>query len=166
MAALTEATGVVAPSLYAAFGSKRSLFDEVVEEYHRTHHAFMAKALTEEPTLKAGMRRMLIEAAEAYTRPGWPSGCLVISAAVNCSSPEVKEALAARRASDLSALEQLVAGAIDNGELAPGTDPHAVAMLTSVTMQGMAAQARDGAQRNELEAVAMLALQALPWTQP
>jgi AcrR family transcriptional regulator len=164
MAALTAATCVGAPSLYAAFGSKRDLFDEVVREYGRTHHAFMAKALLEEPTFKAGMARMLREAAEAYTRPGLPRGCLVISAAVNCSTSEVRQALQAQRANDLEALERLIQLAIDNGELATDTDASTLAIFTSVTMQGMASQARDGTARSQLEAVAALALEALPWT--
>jgi TetR/AcrR family transcriptional regulator, copper-responsive repressor len=163
MAALLAATGVGAPSMYAAFGSKRKLFDEVVQEYSRVHHAFMARALLEESTLKAGMQRLLREAAEAYTQPGLPRGCLVLSAAVNCSTPEVQQALRAQRASDLEALQRLIQVAIDNAELQPGTDARTVAVFTSVTMQGMAAQARDGSERSELEAVATLALQALPW---
>jgi hypothetical protein len=52
----------------------------------------MAKALLEEPTLEGGMERMLREAATAYTRRDLPRGCLVVSAAVNCSSPEVQHA--------------------------------------------------------------------------
>ncbi|WP_319446105.1 MULTISPECIES: TetR/AcrR family transcriptional regulator [unclassified Mycobacterium] len=164
MAALTAATGVGAPSLYAAFGSKRELFDEVVHEYSRKHHAFIAKALLEEPTLKAGMARMLREAAENYTRPDLPHGCLVISAAVNCSTTEVRQALQTQRANDLEALERLIRLAIDNGELPTDTDASALAIFTSVTMQGMASQARDGTGRSKLEAVAALALEALPWT--
>lgn len=166
MAALTAATGVGAPSLYAAFGSKRELFDEVVQEYGRTHHAFMARALLEEPTFKAGLHRMLREAAEAYTRPGLPRGCLVISAAVNCSTPEVQQALSAQRTGDLDALERLIQAAVDNGELKPGTDARTLAVFISVTLQGMAAQARDGTERSELEAVATLALEVMPWRSP
>jgi AcrR family transcriptional regulator len=164
MAALTAAMGVGAPSLYATFGSKRELFDEVVAVYGREHHAFMAKALLEEPTLKGGMERMLREAADAYTRPDLPRGCLVISAAVNCSSPEVEQALRSQRASELDALERLIRIAIANGELPAGTEARTLAVFTSVLMQGMAAQARDGADRGELEAVAALAIRALPWT--
>ncbi|WP_255348251.1 TetR/AcrR family transcriptional regulator [Parafrankia sp. EUN1f] len=166
IADLTAAMGIGAPSLYAAFGSKRELFDEVVQVYGQTHHAFIARALIEEPTLKAGLDRMLREAAGAYTRPDLPRGCLVISAAVNCNAPEVEQALRALRAADLEALERLVNVAIDAGELPAGTDARALAVYTSVVMQGMAQQARDGADRGDLEAVAALAMRAWPWTAP
>jgi AcrR family transcriptional regulator len=164
MAALTAAIGIGAPSLYATFGSKRELFDEVVQLYSRQHHAFIANALLEEPTLKGGMERMVREAADAYTRPDLPRGCLMISAAVNCSSPEVQQALRSQRADDLDALERLIRIAIDNGELPAGTDARTLTVFTSVLMQGMAAQARDGADRSELEAVAALAMRAVPGT--
>ncbi|MET7304584.1 TetR/AcrR family transcriptional regulator [Embleya sp. NPDC005575] len=163
IAELTTAMGMGAPSLYAAFGSKRQLFDEVVQSYGRTYHAFMAKALMEEPTLRRGMERLLREAAAEYTRPDRPPGCLVISAAVNCSSPEVEQALRALRTSDVQALQRLISAAIETGELPADADAPSLALFTSVVLQGMAHQARDGANRDELEAVATLALRSWPW---
>src|SRR5271163_3660978 len=79
IADLTAAMGIGAPSLYAAFRSKRELFDEVVALYAETYRGFMARALAEEPNLKAGIERLLREAAGAYTLPGHPHGCLVIN---------------------------------------------------------------------------------------
>jgi AcrR family transcriptional regulator len=48
IAALTEAMGINPPSLYAAFGDKRTLFTEAVERYQRHNGAFAARALAEE----------------------------------------------------------------------------------------------------------------------
>ena len=45
------------------------------------HHS----ALAEEPTAYEAIRRMLHGAAANYTDSAHPPGCLVISAAVNCS---------------------------------------------------------------------------------
>ena len=163
IADLTAAMGIGAPSLYAAFHSKRELFDEVVALYARTYRGFMATALAEEPTLRAGLERMLREAAGAYTLPGHPHGCLVINGATNCSSPAVQQTLRELSAAGVAQLEQLIKAAIDAGELAETADPRILALSTSVVMQGMADQARDGAERRELEAVAALAVQAWPW---
>jgi len=82
---LTAALGVGAPSLYAAFGDKRTLFTEALDRYMRTYAAFTSRALAEEPRARDAVARLLREAAAAYTRPDRPHGCLLISAATNCS---------------------------------------------------------------------------------
>src|SRR5688572_25410961 len=45
--------GITAPSFYAAFGSKESLFREAVELYKKTQGAPIAKALAEGPTARS-----------------------------------------------------------------------------------------------------------------
>ncbi|MEV4138367.1 TetR/AcrR family transcriptional regulator [Dactylosporangium sp. NPDC049742] len=159
---LATAMGVGVPSLYAAFGSKRALFEEVVAEYTRLYRSFMQAAIDEEPTLTAGVRRLLHEAAAACTRPGLPRGCLVISAATNTTSPEAEELLRGLRLAGLEALEALIGQAVEAGELPAGTDPRGLAHFVTGTLQGMAHQARDGADREALEAVADLAMRAWP----
>jgi AcrR family transcriptional regulator len=163
IADLTTATGMAPPSLYAAFGSKRELFDHVVELYAREYRNFMAEALAEEPTLRQGIERLLLEAATAYTLRDHPHGCLVISAAINCSTPEVSQSLRHMRATGVRRLERVIAAAIERGELAPEADAHTLAVFVGVLMQGMAQQARDGAARKELAALSSLALAGWPW---
>ena len=161
--AITSAMDIEAPSLYAAFGSKHELFGQVVELYNRSYRGFMARALTEEPTLRAGLSRLLREAAAAYTQPGKPPGCLFIDAAVNCTCPDVAQMLAGLRNDSVNQLENVIGRAIARGELAADADAHTLATYTSVVMQGMAAQARDGTTRDQLQAAAAQAMQAWPW---
>ena len=161
---LATAMGVGVPSLYAAFGSKRALFDEVVEEYTRRYRSFLADAIQQEPTLTGGVRRLLHEAAAASTRPGLPRGCLVVSAAMNTTSPEVEQLLRRLRVEGTDALETLIAAAVTTGELPAGTDPRGLAHYVSATLQGIALQARDGADRATLETIAALAMRAWPAT--
>lgn len=163
IADLTCALGIAAPSLYAAFGNKRELFGHVVTLYDGRYRGFMARALAEEPSLRAGMERMLREAAAAYTRPNMPPGCLIIDAAVNCSSVEVQQLLREIRNRSRDYLEKLIHGAIEAGEVAGGADARALAVYTGAVMQGMAQQARDGASRQELQAAAAVAIRAWPW---
>ncbi|ADP78489.1 TetR/AcrR family transcriptional regulator [Pseudofrankia inefficax] len=163
IADLTAGMNIGPPSLYAAFGSKRALFDEVVEAYCQQYRAFMVLAFTEEPTFRRGLERLLREAAAAYTQPDRPPGCLVVSAAVNCASAEVAEALQGLRNSGVDQLERLAAAAVRAGELPPGLDARALAVFTGVVLQGMALRARDGADRRELESTAMIAFEAWPW---
>ncbi|MFE9704257.1 TetR/AcrR family transcriptional regulator [Streptomyces sp. NPDC005930] len=159
---LTRVMDIGAPSLYAAFGDKRSLFEEVVQEYGVRYGAFGDRALAEEPTARAGIERMLREAAAEYTAPGRPHGCLVIHAAANCSTAEVEESLRERRNANIAAIERRIAADVERGLLPPGTDAAGLARYTGAMIQGMSQQARDGASRTELEALAEIALAVWP----
>lgn len=114
---LTRVMDIGAPSLYAAFGDKRSLFEEVVKEYGVRYGSFGDRALAEEPTARAAFARMLREAAVAYTDPGHPHGCLVVHAATNCSTPEVEESLRERRNANIAAFESRIRADMAAGEL-------------------------------------------------
>ncbi len=52
VADLTQVMGIGAPSLYAAFGDKRSLFEEAVGVYCDRYGSFGERALAEEPTVR------------------------------------------------------------------------------------------------------------------
>src|SRR5438128_2813799 len=54
---LTHVMGIGAPSLYAAFGDKRALFEEVVTVYGERYGSFGDRALAEEPTARAAVAR-------------------------------------------------------------------------------------------------------------
>lgn len=164
LSALTAAMGIRPPSLYAAFGSKESLFFAVVDHYNATHGSFLAEALAEEPSGTRLARRALDEAAVHYASPdGRPAGCLVISAAVTVTpgNRHVADRLAAMRNQNLAAFEQAFQRDVDTGELPPATDPHRLARFVAATLQGMSQQARDGAGADELRAVAATALRAI-----
>ncbi|MFG2353824.1 TetR/AcrR family transcriptional regulator [Streptomyces sp. NPDC048521] len=159
---LTRIMGIGAPSLYAAFGDKRSLFDEVVRVYGAGHGSFARRALEQEPTARAAVGRLLREAAAEFTDPDHPHGCLVIHAATNCTTPEVEAALREQRNSNIAAIESRIAADIATGELPHGTDAAALARHVGAVFQGMSQQARDGASREELEAVAEIAMAIWP----
>ncbi|MEU5235252.1 TetR/AcrR family transcriptional regulator [Streptomyces lydicus] len=161
---LTRAMGISAPSLYAAFGDKRALFDEVVAEYGRLYGGFISRAVAEEPTARRGVERALREAAAEYTAPGRPRGCLVISAALNISpaSAEVAASLREMRRSNLREIASAVRADVAAGELPADTDAEALADYVGAVIQGISQQARDGAERTALEAVVELAMRAWP----
>lgn len=159
---LTAALGIGAPSLYAAFGDKRKLFDEVVVVYGGRYGDFGAAALAEEPTARAAVGRILHEAAEVYTDPAHPPGCMVISAAVNTTSKEVAQALRERREANLVAFEARIRADMATGVLPDTTNTRALARYAGAVLQGMSQQSRDGASRGELEAVAEVAMRAWP----
>ncbi|WP_369182656.1 TetR/AcrR family transcriptional regulator [Streptomyces sp. Y1] len=165
VADLTAAMGIRPGSLYAAFGDKRALFEEVVREYGRSPAgAFLGAALAEEPTARATFARMLRDAAAVYADPGHPAGCLVISAATNVSAQdaEVQTHLRDLRNANLQVFEARLHAAQRDGELPPEADPPALARYFAAVIQGMSQQARDGATAAELARTAELALRAWP----
>lgn len=159
---LTASLGISAPSLYAAFGDKRKLLDEVVVVYGGRYGDFASVAFAEEPTARAALERILREAADVYTDPAHPPGCMVISAAVNTTSEEVAQALRERRNANLAMFESRIRADMATGELPADTDARALARYAGAVLQGMSQQSRDGAGREELEAVAALAMRAWP----
>ncbi|MEV4459691.1 TetR/AcrR family transcriptional regulator [Microbispora sp. NPDC049633] len=162
VAGLTAVMGINPPSLYAAFGDKRRLFGEAVRRYQETHGAFAARALAGEPAARAAVERLLREAAEVYTDPAHPPGCMVISAGVNTSDPGVIEELRAHREAGKAAIRRRVERDVEAGLLAPETDAPALATFYAAVIQGMSTQARDGATREDLQVVAALAMRAWP----
>ncbi|WP_274913367.1 TetR/AcrR family transcriptional regulator [Streptomyces sp. WZ-12] len=164
IADLTREMGISAPSLYAAFGDKRALFDEAIAVYGEVYGGFISRALAEEPTARRGVERALREAAIEYTVPDRPRGCMVISAALNTApaSAEVAASLRDKRQSNVREIERAIRADAAAGELPADTDAHALAAYVSAIIAGMSQSARDGTDRATLEAVASLAMNAWP----
>ena len=168
VAQLTDAMGIGVPSMYAAFGDKRALFDEALLHYMKTYGAFMAR-LFDEPqfekqSVRAAITQLLREAAAMFTSSDHPRGCMLITAATNCApeSAAIAKRLRELRVSTVRALEGHIAGAIAHGELPADVDARALALYVSAVLQGLSAQARDGATRADLEAIVDTAMRAWP----
>ncbi len=163
IARLTQAMGITAPSLYTAFGDKRTLFSAAVERYAETYGGYGARALAE-PTARAAVERLLYEAAAEYTEPGHPPGCLVINGAVNTTpaDADVKAELRGFREATKRALAGKIEADVRAGLLPEETDAPALAAFYASVVQGMSTQACDGAGRADLERVAALAMRAWP----
>ena len=147
IAMLTKSMGVGAPSLYAAFGDKRALFDEALGYYAKTYGAFMVSVLPEEPDARTAVERLLREAAAMFCAP---------------QSASVQQSLRSFRASTVRALEDKIGAAKKTRRLPARVDARALALFYSAVLQGMSAQARDGATRTELDAIVDTALLAWP----
>jgi AcrR family transcriptional regulator len=77
--ALTDAMGISAQSLYAAFGSKDALYHEAIDLYLRTNGAYLANALADEVDPVRAVAQILREAALAVTHQA-AGGCMVTTA--------------------------------------------------------------------------------------
>lgn len=164
---LTEAMGIRPGSLYAAFGDKKTLFQEVVHSYGRSPAgAFMGVALAEEPTAYGAFARILREAAVIYSDPAHPAGCLTICAATNVTPQDaaIEAFLRDLRNRNLATFEARLRRAQQNGELPPAASPRSLAAYFAAVIQGLSQRARDGATAAELTETAELALSAWPAT--
>lgn len=168
VADLAAAMGIGIPSLYAAFGHKKALFREVVAVYGETYGAFFGAAVAAGRTVREGVARALREAADVYTAPETPHGCLIISAATNnaAADDDIAEFLRDIRRANVTGLRELIRAGVDRGELPAGTDAHALAHHVGAVLQGMSQQARDGADAATLRAVADLSMRAWPGPAP
>lgn len=161
---LTAAMGITPPSLYTAFGDKERLFLEAIERYAEGPGGFGQRALDEEPTAYASMKRLLEDAAEELTRPCHPQGCMMVMSAVNCSlaAEHVQRGLAKRRAVGEASLVARIQRGIDAGELPAETHAGSLANFYATVYQGMSMQAKDGASKQSLLATAAAAMRAWP----
>lgn len=157
---LTAAMGINSPSLYGAFGSKEGLFREAVELYRETEGGSARRALQDAPTAREAIQSMLLASAERFTASGTPSGCMIVlSAPAGCvNQAGVGDFLGDnRRDMQNRILVRLNAGAL-HGELPAGADLKSLAAFYTTVLHGMSIQARDGASRKTLQAVARQAM--------
>lgn len=164
LAELTAAMGINRPSLYAAFGSKEELFRLALDRYAEDGPGFMQREALTEPTARAVVTRLLRSHATSLTDPDHPPGCLVVQGALICgeAADSVKEVLIARRQAGEADLRMRLERAKAEGDLGPDTNPTALARYIATVEQGMAVQAASGASREDLLAVAEMALTAWP----
>lgn len=160
LAELTQVMGINAPSLYAAFGSKDALFREAVAHYSEHHGVDIWRALEETPSAREAIERFLLATARAYSIPGDPPGCLIVLGAQydlgdgNAAHCELRT----RRRENLRQIADRLARAVAEGELPTHFAVEDAAAFYLSVQTGMSVLARDGANRDTLEAVARAAM--------
>lgn len=154
---LAQAMGIASGSIYACFGSKADLFRQVMQLYGTTAGAPPRIALIDQPTARAAIHAMLRATADQITHPDEPHYCMLILAAPTgaVENHAVREFLADIRRSQFTAIkERLLRGTAEGGDLTvPEASIDAIARYYATVVQGLSVQARDGATRDELEAV-------------
>lgn len=161
---LCDAMGVRSPSLYAAFGSKETLYLEAIEHYVRTQGPPIWDRLAEGATARAGIEKFLIAGTERLPKSRTlPAGCMAALAAVSDEWPaSIARVVKKVRLEMLGRLRGRLEDAIATGELPASTDVDGLSRFYLSIYQGMAVQARDGAAPAELRAIAAAAMAAWP----
>lgn len=159
MAQLTAAMGINSPSLYAAFGDKESLFLEAVDRYFNGVGS-REVLLDDAPTARDAVQALLERAADGLPRKR--RGCMLVTSAMNSSSPRIRKALATYRARVEASVARRILRGVDVGELPAGTDAARLANFYETVIQGMSMQAMDGASKKSLMAVVANAMRLWP----
>ena len=161
---LAEALGIAMPSLYAAFGSKESLYVEAVDLYMQVSRDLLWRHLEESGTARDAIRELLLSTARELTDcHAHPVGCMVTLANVDEDMPPaVATAIRKARCDWLDVVLERLKSAVDDGELPSSTDVNSLSRLYVAIIQGIAVQAHDGADLVELKTVVDLAMTAWP----
>jgi len=164
IAQLTAAIGIAPASLYSAFGSKAALYKEALELYLSRVTVQATYTLERDRPIRETVAELLKSAVlsvtddEAGIRGCMISLSMLFHAPDNAALAEHVERLRRRWQERIASRLQR---AIDAGELPTlPTAEDRTCFLVSV-MQGMGIQARDGASRESLMAVARLAFMTM-----
>ncbi|MET0899736.1 MAG: helix-turn-helix domain-containing protein [Mycobacterium sp.] len=149
---LTEAMGISSPSLYAAFGGKRALFDEAVAQYAQRDDSPAALAIPAQTSREVAERMLELAVLDYTDDTRHPLGCLI----------NVDPLLAERRDEGRAAIAERLRRGAESEDLPASLDPDDLAEFLVVLLNGMAARARDGVDRDRLRRVADIALRCWP----
>ena len=159
--AISAATGMNRPSLYAAFGDKHALYLEALAGYWQISLAATREALADDRGLNEGLMNAYDAALSMYFPDGGnPRGCFVVGTAVTeaVEDAEIRKSLADGFRTMDADFEARFRIAHERGELKRDADPAALAILASATMQTIAIRARAGIPRAELRELARKAV--------
>lgn len=164
MAELERATGLMKPSLYAAYGNKEALFRAAADRYLDILRRHLDRPLAQ-PSLHQGLAQLLRRLVRFWTQEGRPQGCLLVRSLASGgeASEPVRAFLTERRAEIEARLTARLNLAQAQGEIAPDRTVTLLTRYVASFVQGLALQAGSGVPRQELEGVVALFL--LSWPQ-
>jgi AcrR family transcriptional regulator len=153
---------ISAPSFYAAFGSKQSLFREAVALYNSTQGAPMVNALAKGVTARAAIEGLLRAAVRSFCQAGAPRGCFIVLGAVNCTAANkpVETFMQQQRDFRERVIRARLERGVAEGDVPAGADVSALGMFYTTIVNGLSVQARDGASRKTLNGIVNCAIAA------
>lgn len=153
---LANAMGLSKPSVYAAFGDKRSLFIKALGRYSLTIGSEPMQAFRRAENAGQAVTDFFVTAAETQGGARGAHGCLMACVAAQCaeSMADVREFYdGALQATDRAIAMRLRAG-VEQGQLPPDFPWRSRARLMTDLQQAMALRARAGANAHTLDRMA------------
>jgi len=163
LADLTAAMGITRTSMYAAFGNKQDLFRGALARYTAGPADYGALALEERAAGEVATA-FLHGAVRASTRPDRPAGCLGVQGSLVAGAPgrDARDLLMAWRNDGTARLADRFQQSVQDGDLPKDADPGLLARYLMTVANGIAVQAVSGANRDDLQEVADVALRDWP----
>ena len=160
---LTQAMRINAPSLYAAFGNKATLFGKVIDRYVAGPGGYIPKAL-QAPTARTVVERLFKGVVGLQVAKDHPGGCLLVQGAVSAGEKKsrVRKDVTTRLVAAEGAIRRRLERAKSEGDLPKQTNPAALARYVMTILEGIAIAGATGASRKKLQTIAEVALRAWP----
>ncbi|HUB91226.1 MAG TPA: TetR/AcrR family transcriptional regulator [Dyella sp.] len=157
---ISAATGMNRPSLRAAFGDKHEIYVKALRDYWSRKFAAIQEAFGGDQALDETLMRVYNAALSIYfSGDEQVLGCFVVATAITETpgDAEIQDIVAEGLRKLDADFETRFKKALHKGELEPGADTKALAILATATMQTLAIRARSGAPRGELRKLAQKA---------
>lgn len=151
IAELGEATGLYAPSIYAAFGSKQGLFNAALSIFRDRELQRIIKA-TREPSICAVVSRFLLD--HPTMSGNLPHGRFYIRLLNDIDDPEISHNIVQLLTSVDNALTERFEQAVTDGELPATSNPHELALDLRSTLDGILLRAAAGQNSEQIAAMA------------
>ncbi len=161
---LSAAMGMNRPSLYAAFGDKKSLYLKAIALYWERSEAQLHRALRPEISVTAGLREMTEEAISSYVAGDvGQRGCFMIGTAVTEAVMDSDIRTAIYHA--LDKIEAAITVRFDlarqNGETGDAIEPATLGHMAADMLYGLALRARLGWKKAQLADSAATSIAAI-----
>jgi TetR/AcrR family transcriptional regulator, copper-responsive repressor len=150
---ISAATGLNRPSLYGAFGDKRSLYLQAYGQYRKRVNESFAPLFAAREPLRAKLTRILTAALDLYlSGPDGPRGCFTVLSAASeaIADPGLHSLVSEAIDGTDRAFVRLFADAHAAGELPENADPRRLARVASATLHTMSVRARARIPRAEI----------------
>ncbi|QMW23542.1 TetR/AcrR family transcriptional regulator [Sandaracinobacteroides saxicola] len=161
---LSRATGLARPSLYAGFGDKQAMYLRSLADLDRFVASALPPLLERQADVVDAVAALFDAATCLYlTGRDGPEGCLALctAPAEAATDPAIRHALAKVIATIDSLLADRLARAVQDGQLAAGTDVDALGAALAAIQHSLAVRARAGADRASLDRLTGAALDLL-----
>ena len=152
---LVDATGLQPGSLYAAFGNKKGLFLEVIEQYNQQFIASIRQLREQSGSAIDKIARLLQQIVEEQASGDDRRGCLTVNAMLEMSQhdSEIGDHLCGYSRYAARAFESLISEAQSQGQVANDRDAVALAEFLMNNIWGLRVMCKSRPSRESMQAV-------------